>query len=91
MLLPKPTLIPWVLYIVGVVTRAISVVADIAVLGFTLWKTIHVWRMDEEDPSAFRPRRLADWSLILFVATRDGPAATVLDSLRLLTDPCSLR
>ena len=54
LILFQPTLIPWVLYIVGVVTRAISVVADIAVLGFTLWKTIHVWRMDEENRATAR-------------------------------------
>ena len=29
-------------------------VADIAVLGFTLWKTIHVWRMDEENRATAR-------------------------------------
>ena len=33
---------------VGVTTRAISVAADIAVLGFTLWKTFYIFKIDEE-------------------------------------------
>ena len=33
---------------VGVITRVISVAADVAVLGFTLWKTFHIFKMDEE-------------------------------------------
>ena len=33
---------------VGVITRVISVAADVAVLVFTLWKTFHIFKMDEE-------------------------------------------
>ena len=33
---------------VGVITRAVSVANDAVVLGITLWKTIYIFRMDQE-------------------------------------------
>lgn len=34
--------------IVGEITRAISIAGDAAVLGFTLWRTIYIFREDAE-------------------------------------------
>lgn len=34
--------------VVGIITRVISVAADATVLGFTLWKTFYVFKMNKQ-------------------------------------------
>lgn len=38
----------YMIFIVGVITRSISMAADAVVLGLTLWKTIYIFREDAE-------------------------------------------
>ena len=37
---------------VGVITRAIAVIADAIVLGLTLWKTLFIFRVEKEARAA---------------------------------------
>ena len=37
---------------VGVITRAIAVIADAIVLGLTLWKTLFIFRVEKEAGAA---------------------------------------
>ena len=38
----------YIIIIVGVITRAVSVTTDAVVLGITLWKTFYIFRIDRE-------------------------------------------
>lgn len=36
------------MFLVGVITRAIAIAADLAVLGLILWRTVHIFKADEQ-------------------------------------------
>ena len=38
--------------LVGVITRAVAVIADAIVLGLTLWKTLFIFRVEKEARAA---------------------------------------